>query len=114
MEIIGDTGAVRWRALLRSDALHRVAPGSTAVLAGLNLRTAIDLRTHVEAEIAQSALAVLGVQTLHVSLLGGDLSSLPTELSAIYQYIIAECGDAIGTAVRRLCAPGALPALIHC
>lgn len=28
--------------------------------------------------------------------------------------MIDECGDAIGAAIGELCAPGALPALVHC
>src|SRR5271166_2653874 len=42
----------RWRTLLRSDALHRLDPAGSAVLAGLGLRTVLDLRTQAEAEIA--------------------------------------------------------------
>jgi protein-tyrosine phosphatase len=108
-----DGGSVRWRALLRSDALHRVQVGA-AVLRELNLRTVIDLRSHVEAEIAPSDLDDLGARTLHISVLGGDLWALPAELSGTYQHIVDECGGAIGSVTQRLCAPGALPALIHC
>jgi protein-tyrosine phosphatase len=107
-------GAVRWRTLLRSDALHRVDDGGRAALRELNLRTVIDLRTHGEAEIAPSALDAVGAQTLHIPILGRDLERLPAVLGDIYQYIVDECGPAIGTAIKRLCAPDALPALIHC
>jgi protein-tyrosine phosphatase len=108
-----DGGSVRWRALLRSDALHRVQAGAPA-LRELNLRTVIDLRTHVEAEIAPSDLDDLGAQVLHISVLGGDLQALPAELSGTYRHIVDECGAAIGAAIQRLCGPHALPALIHC
>jgi len=108
-----DGGSVRWRALLRSDALHRV-PAGAAVLHGLGLRTVIDLRSHVEAEIAPSDLADLGLRTLHIPVLGGDLRTLPAELSGTYRHIVDECGAAIAAVIQRLCAPGALPALIHC
>jgi protein-tyrosine phosphatase len=108
-----DGGRVRWRALLRSDALHRV-PAGTAVLRGLGLRTVIDLRSHVEAEIAPSDLGDLGPRTLHIPVLGGDLRALPSDLSGTYRYIVDECGAAIAAVIQRLCAPAALPALIHC
>jgi Tyrosine phosphatase family len=109
----GDGRSVRWRVLLRSDALHRVR-GRTAVLRELNLRTVIDLRSHVEAEIAPSDLGDLGARTLHISVLGGDFPALPADLSGTYQHIVDECGAAIGSVIQRLCAPGALPALLHC
>jgi protein-tyrosine phosphatase len=109
-----DGGTVRWRALLRSDALHRVADGDLTVLRELHLRTVIDLRSHVEAEIAPVTLDALGARTLHLPVLGGGLQGLPTDLSDIYRHIIDECGAAIATALEPLCAPDALPALIHC
>lgn len=45
-----------------------------------------------------------------------DPTLLPafTDLGGEYRYTIDECGDSIGPAVRELCAPGALPALVHC
>jgi protein-tyrosine phosphatase len=109
-----DGGAVRWRALLRSDALHRVQDGDLAILRALNLRTVIDLRSHAEAEIAPVSLDALGARTLHRPVLSGGLPGLPAELSGIYRHIIDDCGAAIAAAIEPLGAPGALPALIHC
>ena len=104
----------RWRALLRSDALHRVDPAGGAVLAGLGLRTVLDLRTEAEAEIAPSALDGLSDRTTHISLLTGELAELPLELDAIYRYMIEQCGETIGRAIKVLSESGALPALVHC
>jgi protein-tyrosine phosphatase len=104
----------RWRALLRSDALHRLHPAGGAVLAGLGLRTVLDLRTEAEAEIAPSALDGLADRRTHISLLTGDLAALPLELDAVYRYMIDECGDTIGQAVKVLSEGGAMPALVHC
>jgi protein-tyrosine phosphatase len=104
----------RWRALLRSDALHRLNPAGGAVLAGLGLRTVLDLRTDAEAENAPSALDGLADRRTHVSLLTGDLAALPLELDAIYRYMIDDCGGAIGQAIKVLSEGGALPALVHC
>jgi protein-tyrosine phosphatase len=106
--------AVRWRTLLRSDALHRLEPAGSAVLGGLGLRTLLDLRTLAEAEIAPSALDGLSAREAHISLLSGDLSALPLELEAIYRYVIDECGDTIAEAVQVLAAADAFPALVHC
>lgn len=107
-------GFVRWRSLLRSDALHKLDSAGLATLSDLGLRTVVDLRTQLEAETAPSALGGLQVQLAHISLLSGDMQSLPLELEAIYRYMITECGDAIGAAIKELCAVEAMPALVHC
>lgn len=107
-------GTVRWRTLLRSDALHRLQPEGQAVLAGLDLRTVVDLRTPMEAEIAPSALDGLMARVTHISLLSGELQSLPLELDAIYRFMVDECGDAIAAAVAVLAAENSCPALVHC
>jgi protein-tyrosine phosphatase len=104
----------RWRALLRSDALHRLDPAGSAALASLGLRTVLDLRTEAEAELAPSALDGLADRRTHVSLLAGDLAALPLELDAIYRFMIDQCGGTIGEAIRVLADGSAFPALVHC
>jgi len=108
-------GTVRWRTLLRSDALHRLDDTGRAALAGLGLRTVIDLRTDQEVETAPSALDGTGARTFHIPLFSdGAISRLPPERAAIYRYMIDDCGAAIAEAIGRLCAGDALPGLIHC
>jgi protein-tyrosine phosphatase len=107
-------GEVPWRTLLRSDALHQLDAAGVAALTELGLRTIIDLRTHVEVEIAPSPLDQLTARHAHVSILGGDLEGLPLELDAVYDFVVTECGTAIADAIRPLCAEGAFPALVHC
>ena len=110
-----DGGTVRWRTLLRSDALHRLDDSGRAALAGLGLRTVIDLRTDQEVTATPSALDGTGVRTYHVPLFDASaIGRLPPELAAIYRYMIDDCGPAIAAAVGRLCASNALPGLIHC
>jgi protein-tyrosine phosphatase len=106
--------SVRWRALLRSDALHQLDQAGLAFLAGLDLRTVLDLRTLPETMAAPSRLDGLGAQVTHVSILRGDLQSLPLELEAIYRYMVGDCADAIAEAIKVLCAADALPGLVHC
>jgi protein-tyrosine phosphatase len=107
-------GTLPWRMLLRSDALHQLDAEGTAALADLGLRTVVDLRTHVEVEIAPSPLDQLNARHAHVSILGSDLEGLPPELDAVYAYVVTECGTAIADAIRPLCAERAFPALVHC
>ncbi|MGD0376491.1 MAG: tyrosine-protein phosphatase [Streptosporangiaceae bacterium] len=109
-------GTVRWRTLLRSDGLHRLDDSGRATLAGLNLRTVIDLRTHEECQLAPSALGdALGPLRRHVPVLNtAAFNTLAPELSAVYRYMVDECGTTIAAIVGCLCAPGGLPGLIHC
>jgi protein-tyrosine phosphatase len=106
---------VAWRTLFRSDSLHRLGSHGVAGLAGLNLRTIVDLRSDIEVEHRPSAVAGLPARIVRAPLVR-DPAALPplTGLAQEYRYMIDECGDSIGGAVRELCAPGALPALVHC
>ena len=101
-------GQIRWRTLLRSDGLERLGTAAGHELAGLNLRTVLDLRTAAEARLAPSPveeLARLGALTMHLNLLGEDLEDLPYELGAIYDFIIDRRGAQIGAAIRALARP---------
>jgi protein-tyrosine phosphatase len=106
-----DGGSTRWRMLLRSDAPRPDAPDA---LAAYGLRTVVDLRTPEEIEFAPSPRYGGAPALLAISLLGGDLQKVPTELTAIYRFLIGERGALIGAAVRAISEPGALPALVHC
>lgn len=113
----GDGGVVAWRTLLRSDALHRVSEAGFEQLTGLGLQTVLDLRVPEEVQSAPSPvdlLAETGTRVFHLSLIGDDFSELPMELEGVYQFVIDRRGDAIGSAIKALAAPGALPALVHC
>jgi protein-tyrosine phosphatase len=114
-------GSVRWRTLFRSDALHRLDASGVASLAGLGIKTVVDLRTQAEVDIAPSP--VRG-RVIHLPLLP-DLLALPAptvpepprsalDLSAIYGYFIDECGDNIAAAIAELASDDAFPALVHC
>jgi len=104
-------GSVRWRTLFRSDALHCLDAAGVAALAGLGIRTVIDLRTQAELDIAPSPVAG---RVTHLPLIE-DLQALPApELAAVYRYVIDERGDAIAAAIGELASGDAFPALVHC
>jgi|HubBroStandDraft_1064217.scaffolds.fasta_scaffold05905_6 protein-tyrosine phosphatase len=110
-------GRTAWRTLYRSDALHRVGEAGSGTIAGLHLRTVLDLRTLEELMIAQSPLsdfADRGTRTFHLSLVGDDFSQLPPELDGVYAFMVDRRGPVIGAAIKHLAAPGALPGLVHC
>jgi protein-tyrosine phosphatase len=105
---------VRWRALFRSDALNQLDAAGQAALAGLGLRTIVDLRTQPETEFGPTPLDRLTARHTHISVLQGDLADLPLELDAIYRYIIEDCGVALARAITAVAAADGLPALVHC
>jgi protein-tyrosine phosphatase len=108
-------GSVAWRTLFRSDSLHRLESQGVAVLAGLDLRTIVDLRADIEVEQRPNAVAGLSARIVRAPIVR-DPTLLPPlrDLAAEYRYMIDDCGDSIGAAITELCAPGALPALVHC
>jgi protein-tyrosine phosphatase len=104
-------GTVRWRTLFRSDALHRLDAAGAAALAGLGIRTVVDLRTQAEADIAPGPVAG---RVTHLPLIE-DLQALPApELAGIYRYVIDERGAGIAAAIAELTSDGSFPALVHC
>jgi protein-tyrosine phosphatase len=110
-------GFTAWRTLFRSDALHRVDDEGSAMIAGLGLKTVLDLRTLEELMIAQGPLSEFadrGTRTVHLSLVGRDFSELPPELEGVYTFFVERRGSAIATAIKELARPGALPGLVHC
>jgi protein-tyrosine phosphatase len=108
-------GSVVWRTLFRSDSLHRLDSQGAAGLTALDLRTIVDLRADIEVEQRPSAVAGLPARIVRAPIVR-DPTGLPplTGLGEEYRYMIDERGDSIGAAIMELCAPGALPALVHC
>jgi protein-tyrosine phosphatase len=110
-----DGGTVRWRTLLRSDALSRLDDTGRAALAGFGLRTVVDLRTSEEAENAPSALDGTSARVFHVPLLRAeDFDGLPPELAEVYRRMVDNRGEALARAVGTLATADALPGLVHC
>lgn len=103
-------GCVRWRTLFRSDALNRLDPAGVAAVAGLGVRTAVDLRTQQEVDLAPSPV---GGRVIHVPVVTA-LQALPLDLGGLYRYFIEACGEQIAAAIAELCGDDALPALVHC
>ncbi len=112
-----DGRTTRWRTLIRSDSLHRLAPEAQQTLLDLGLRTMIDLRRPAETAQYPNLLAnAPGVNYLQVSLdrkAPEEQASFPT-LPEIYRGIIDNAGAQLGTIIATLAAPNALPGLVHC
>lgn len=67
-------GYTRWRSILRSDDLARLAPSSLNVLYDYGVRTIIDLRWLSEIEVRPYPLQTIsiGIDYFHCSLLGSN------------------------------------------
>jgi protein-tyrosine phosphatase len=107
----------RWRTLLRSDSLHRLATGEQATLLELGLRTVIDLRSERELAEAPNVFAASdNVRYLNLPLVpgGGDVRAEIPSLEVLYRLIVNTRSAELAAIVNTLAVPGALPAVVHC
>lgn len=115
---------IRTGMLFRSDSLHRADPADWIVLSGLGVRSLIDLRTPGEADRDPVVVPadVGDVARYHVPVLHRtwfESGLLPNDdagafLAARYIAMVEEGADAIGSVLRALAEPTALPAVVFC
>jgi hypothetical protein len=115
-------GTTRSGVLLRSASLHYVTPADVRHLVetfGLSL--VLDLRTTREIDRdGPTAVATAGVETVALSFIPEEGRALPETgddtdpLLRNYLGYLADRPDNVVEAVRRLAAPQAGPALVHC
>ena len=125
--VIGDGRTIAWGRLLRGDGLHHLTPADLDALTPIGLRTVIDLRTPGEVD-ERGAFPIdrMPVELVHQPVIDTtwsrddvprfDAAANPEAefLTFAYATMLAEGGDRFGAAIRRLAAPGALPAIFHC
>ncbi|ODU00936.1 MAG: protein tyrosine phosphatase [Pseudonocardia sp. SCN 72-86] len=119
---IAGGGTTRPGVLLRSASLHYVTPADVAHLVetfGLSL--VLDLRTAREIdEDGPTAVAAAGVETVALTFIPEEGRALPETgddtdpLTRNYLGYLADRPENVVEAVRRLAAPQAGPALVHC
>ncbi|MBS2534124.1 tyrosine-protein phosphatase [Catenulispora sp. NF23] len=110
-------GTVRAGRLLRGDALHRLDDQARATLAGLPVRTVVDLREDFEVRLSPDALDGTGIEVLRLPVFGftGDsFGRAPDDLRSVYDHMVDVCGAALATAVGHVATPAAQPVLVHC
>ena len=125
--VIGDGRTIAWGRLLRGDGLHHLTPADLDALTPIGLRTVIDLRTPGEVD-ERGAFPIdrMPVELVHQPVIDTtwsrddvprfDAAPNPEAefLTFAYATMLAEGGARFGAAIRRLAAPGALPAIFHC
>ncbi len=117
-----DGGQTRPGVLLRSASLHYLTPGDVEHLVDvLGLKLVLDLRTGREVDRdGPTAVARAGIETVWLSFLAEDGEPLPEaddDLDPmVHNYLgyLSQRGENVVQAVRRLAAPDAGPALVHC
>jgi protein-tyrosine phosphatase len=105
---------VRRGVLVRSAELSELEPAGAVLLAGLGLRTVVDLRTDEETGARPDHLTGIGAQWHGIPLLALAYDEIPAAQIELYGYMADFCTKETAQAVRALAAPGALPALFHC
>ncbi|KAA9154301.1 tyrosine-protein phosphatase [Amycolatopsis acidicola] len=110
-----DGGTIRWQTLLRADGLSRLDAEGQARLAGIGLRTVIDLREQEERDGAPEPFTGEVPVLRWFPVFDGNMpADGGLELARVYERMVDECGARLTAAVRALAEPDALPALVHC
>jgi protein-tyrosine phosphatase len=117
-----DGGTTRTGVLLRSASLKYCTPADvTHLVDEFGLRLVLDLRTQREIDKdGPTALAEAGVETVALTFIPEEGRTLPETdedvdpLTQSYLAYLRDRGDNVVTAVRRLAAADAGPALVHC
>ena len=114
-----DGGRTRWRALLRSDSLHRLAPDGWRTLHEHGLRTIIDLRRL--GEIARASYRIedeAGARYFHIPIFDDEayhtVDAPARDLPDLYRLLLDNRAPQFAAVLRAISAEGAAPALIHC
>ncbi|MCU1493058.1 MAG: protein tyrosine/serine phosphatase [Acidimicrobiaceae bacterium] len=120
-----DGRSVRWKTLLRGDALHKVDDEGRELLAGYGLRTSLDLREleecvaspdrlHDEVQLVSLPLFSYGAPGA-AGVAGSTIERAKlTTLRDTYFQLVRERGPVLVMVIRELTKPGALPAIVHC
>ncbi|MEV7024988.1 tyrosine-protein phosphatase [Kitasatospora sp. NPDC093558] len=114
----GGIGALRRGVLYRSGSFHTLTDEGARRLKALGLRTVIDLRSQFELEVWPDLRHGLDHETLHVPTLPADREDdehpWPEDQASLYPFMARTAGPSIAAAIRRLAAPEAVPAVVHC
>ncbi|MFE2411837.1 tyrosine-protein phosphatase [Kitasatospora sp. NPDC059408] len=114
----GGIGTLRRGVLYRSGSFHTLTEEGARRLKALGLRTVVDLRSAFELEVWPDLRHGLDHDTLHVPTLPADREDdehpWPEDQAALYPFMARTGGPSIAATVRRLAAPEAVPAVVHC
>jgi protein-tyrosine phosphatase len=106
---------VRRGVFYRSAALDKLTDHGAAELERLGVRTVLDLRDDVEAEMAPDLLAGAAVRYERIPIFGSS-SGLRWRagVEGLYEDFVDLCGAAFASCLRLLASDGVAPTLVHC
>ncbi|MGV9265534.1 tyrosine-protein phosphatase [Kitasatospora sp. NPDC003701] len=114
----GGVGTLRTGVLFRSGSFHTLTPEGAQRLKDLGLRTVIDLRSPFELETWPDLRFGLDHEALSLPTLPADREDLdrpwPEDQAELYPFMAETAGPSLVAAIRRLGAPGGVPAVVHC
>jgi protein tyrosine/serine phosphatase len=116
-----DGRRVRWRRLFRADGLDRLTPADLQHIAGLRLRTVVDLRTGDEVAKGRMATADDGVSWHHLPMLDVlpprdryDDWVTPAHVADQYVGMMTSGAGTVTSFLRLVCDPDRYPLVFHC
>ncbi|MGW2255438.1 tyrosine-protein phosphatase [Kitasatospora sp. NPDC001660] len=114
----GGIGALRRGVLYRSGSFNTLTEEGARRLKALGLRTVVDLRSPFELEVWPDLRHGLDHETLNVPTLPANREDSehpwPEDQAALYPFMAETAGPSIAATIRRLAAPEAVPAVVHC
>ncbi|MCW5253545.1 tyrosine-protein phosphatase [Streptomyces sp. SHP 1-2] len=108
----GGVGGLRTGVLYRSGALHAMSEKGARELAGLGVRTVVDLRSRPE--VADRPDALHGAAITHLHLPVFTEQRWPRDQMELYPSMAERSGRAVLAVLRHLSAGGEGPVLVHC
>ena len=108
----GGVGALPHGVLYRSGALHALSGEGARELAGLGVRTVVDLRSRPEVTDRPDTLHDVGIGHLHVPVFAEQ--RWPDEQMELYPSMAEHAGRPVLAVLRRLIAEDRGPVLVHC
>ncbi|GAA2810623.1 tyrosine-protein phosphatase [Kitasatospora sp. CM 4170] len=114
----GGVGTLRKGVLYRSGSFHALAPEGAQRLKALGLRLVIDLRSPFELEVWPDLRHGLDHEAVNLPTLPANREDTdrpwPEDQAELYPFMAQTGGPSLVAAVRRLGAPGGVPAVVHC
>jgi len=109
----GDGRRIRWRTLLRTDALDRLPSASQAALHDLGVRQVIDVRWGHEVDARPSVFRGSDrVRYRNLPLMPDE--AVPEGIAATYRHMFDTRSASLAAIARALIEPDGLPAVIGC
>jgi protein-tyrosine phosphatase len=109
--------------VLRGDSPHRLTPDDVAVLAGIGVRTVLDMRSEAEVELLPATPLPAGGEIVHTpwrppasvpEILGGITERRFLPLAELYEWFVDANLDYLATMFRVFADPERHTVLFHC